>query len=87
VKPVAAVAALLLLVASCGASEPEGQVHDECEPYADAFGDRLLQIECTDEAFRKSCADRGGKVSIIRRDRNVVPQGHADYVDEVCPAS
>jgi hypothetical protein len=63
------------------------QAHDECKPYADAFGDNVFQIEYTDEAFQKSCADRGGKVSIIRRDRNVVPYGHADYVYEVCPSA
>ncbi|GGU49812.1 endo alpha-1,4 polygalactosaminidase [Lentzea flava] len=63
------------------------EAHDECRLYAEAFGDNFFQVEYTDEAFRKSCADRGGKVSIIRRDRNVVPYGHSDYVNEVCPAS
>ncbi len=52
-----------------------------------AFGDNHFQIEYTEEAFRKSCTDRGGKGSIIRRDRKVVPYGHSDYVYEVCPAS
>jgi hypothetical protein len=61
------------------------QANDECKPYADAFGDNVFQIEYTDEAFQESCTDRGGKVSIIRRDRNVVPYGHSDYVYEVCP--
>ncbi|MGW4212835.1 endo alpha-1,4 polygalactosaminidase [Lentzea sp. NPDC004789] len=63
------------------------QVHNECKPYADAFGDNVFQIEYTDEAFQKSCADHGGKGSIIRRDRNVVPYGHDDYVYEVCPSA
>jgi hypothetical protein len=61
------------------------QAHDECKPYADAFGDNVFQIEYTDEAFQSSCADRGGRVSVIRRDRNVVPYGHPDYVYEACP--
>ncbi|MEV6242520.1 endo alpha-1,4 polygalactosaminidase [Lentzea sp. NPDC051838] len=63
------------------------QANDECKAYSDAFGDNVFQIEYTDEAFQKSCSDRGGKTSIIRRDRNVVPYGHSDYVYEVCPAS
>ncbi|SEQ30883.1 Glycoside-hydrolase family GH114 [Lentzea xinjiangensis] len=61
------------------------QANDECAPYADAFGDKYFQIEYTDEAFRKSCTDRGGRVSVIRRDRAVVPYGHPDYVYEACP--
>lgn len=61
------------------------QANDECKPYTEAFGDNFIQIEYTEEAFRKSCADRGGRVSIIRRDRTVVPYGHEDYVYEVCP--
>jgi hypothetical protein len=62
------------------------QANDECKPYSEAFGDNVFQIEYTDEAFQKSCTDRGGR-SIIRRDRNVVPYGHSDYVYEVCPTA
>ncbi|SDH23087.1 Glycoside-hydrolase family GH114 [Lentzea fradiae] len=60
------------------------QANDECGRYAEAFGDRVYEIEYTDEAFRKSCSDRGGRGSVIRRDRNVVPYGHPDYVYESC---
>jgi hypothetical protein len=63
------------------------QVNDECGPYKQAFGDNVFQIEYTDEAFQKSCADRGGKTSIIRRDRAVVPYGHPDYIYEACMRS
>jgi hypothetical protein len=63
------------------------QARDECGSYAEAFGNDFFQIEYTDEGFKKSCADRGGRVSVIRRDRNVVPYGHEDYVYEVCPPS
>lgn len=61
------------------------QARDECNAYADAFGNDFFQIEYTEEGFRKSCTDRGGRVSVIRRDRNLVPYGHEDYVYEVCP--
>jgi hypothetical protein len=61
------------------------QTRGECKSYADAFGNNFFQIEYTEEGFRKSCADRGGRVSVIRRDRNLVPYGHEDYVYEVCP--
>ena len=61
------------------------QALGECGAYAEAFGNAFFQIEYTDEGFKKSCTDRGGRVSIIRRDRNVVPYGHDDYVYEVCP--
>jgi hypothetical protein len=63
----------------------ECQVHGECGRYAEAFGDNFIQIEYTDDGFRKACTDRGGRVSVIRRDRDVVPYGHGDYVYEVCP--
>ncbi|USX49758.1 endo alpha-1,4 polygalactosaminidase [Lentzea sp. HUAS12] len=63
------------------------QAQGKCGSYAEAFGDDFFQIEYTDEGFRKSCADRGGRVSVIRRDRNIVPYGHEDYVYEVCPPS
>ncbi|WP_394614350.1 endo alpha-1,4 polygalactosaminidase [Lentzea sp. JNUCC 0626] len=60
------------------------QARNECGTFANAFGRDFFQIEYTEAGFNKSCADRAGKVSIIRRDRNVVPYGHEDYVYEVC---
>ncbi|HUQ58114.1 endo alpha-1,4 polygalactosaminidase [Lentzea sp.] len=63
------------------------QANGECGPYAEAFGEKVFEIEYTDEAFQKSCSDRAGRGSVIRRDRNVVPYGHPDYVYEACPSS
>ncbi|GLY47857.1 endo alpha-1,4 polygalactosaminidase [Lentzea sp. NBRC 102530] len=60
------------------------QARNECGTFANAFGNDFFQIEYTEAGFNKSCADRAGKVSIIRRDRNIVPYGHEDYVYEVC---
>ncbi len=61
------------------------QVYDECGLYADQYGPHVLQIEYTDTpraAFLNACA-RGG--SVVLRDRDLVPQGHAAYHFEACP--
>ncbi|MEC4018918.1 endo alpha-1,4 polygalactosaminidase [Streptomyces sp. H27-D2] len=66
----------------------ECAVYDECEGYADAYGAHVIEIEYSDQdrsAFTESCAERGDTVSVIRRDRDVVPRGDAGYHDEQCP--
>ncbi|MFD5830103.1 endo alpha-1,4 polygalactosaminidase [Lentzea sp. NPDC060358] len=63
------------------------QANGECGPYAEAFSEKVFEIEYSDEAFQKSCSDRGGKRSVILRDRNLVSYGHPDYVYEACPSA
>ncbi|GAA1665995.1 endo alpha-1,4 polygalactosaminidase [Fodinicola feengrottensis] len=62
--------------------------YDECGDYAAAYGNNYIEIEYTDESakkFKAACTDHGATVSIIRRDRNVVPKGDPAYHYELCP--
>ncbi|MFJ2774575.1 endo alpha-1,4 polygalactosaminidase [Streptomyces sp. NPDC087300] len=58
--------------------------YDECGAYTKAFGDRLLVIEYTERGLKKACDGWGDKVSIVRRDLDVVPAGDEGYVRETC---
>ena len=54
--------------------------YDECGAYAEAFDDRVVDIEYTDSGMRKALARWGDRLSIVRRDRNVSTPGSAEYV-------
>ncbi|WP_053709315.1 endo alpha-1,4 polygalactosaminidase [Streptomyces sp. NRRL B-3648] len=57
--------------------------YDECEVYAKAFDDRVLDVEYTDGGLRAARARWGGRLSIVRRDRDVSVPGSAGYVRRV----
>jgi hypothetical protein len=62
--------------------------YGECGEYAAAYGNNYIEIEYTDQSaakFRAACVDHGARVSIIRRDRDVVPKGDSAYRYELCP--
>jgi hypothetical protein len=61
--------------------------YDECATYTAVYGGAVLEVEYTDDAFRRACADRGGVVSVQHRDLAVRPAGEPGYVAEWCPAS
>ena len=65
----------------------ECAVYDECGEYTAAYGDRVYEIEYTDngsDAYRAACADHGARVSVILRDRDVTPAGDEAYHYEYC---
>jgi glycosyl hydrolase family 114 len=65
----------------------ECQVYNECNYYLKTYGDEVFEIEYTDNgraAYKKACAKRGAEISIILRDRNVVPRGAKAYVYKAC---
>ncbi len=65
----------------------ECAVYDECGVYLDRYGDQVYEIEYTDNgtaAYRKACAGHGKRISVILRDRDVVPAGAAGYRYEAC---
>lgn len=65
----------------------ECQVFDECDAYLDAYGTAVIEIEYADQprrAFTEACALRGDRVSVLLRDRDVVPAGSEGYVSEHC---
>lgn len=65
----------------------ECQVYDECGEYLDVYGDQVYEIEYTDngrDAFATACRDHGDRISVILRDREVVPAGDPDHVYRAC---
>ena len=65
----------------------ECQRYSECGAYTDVYGDHVIEIEYTDYARRfytAACTARGASVSVILRDRNVVPSGRPAYRYEAC---
>jgi hypothetical protein len=65
----------------------ECEVFRECGAYTRAYGRRVIEIEYTDNglsAYRRACAARSGDISIMLRDRDVVPRGAAGYVYRTC---
>lgn len=58
----------------------------ECDRYLAMYGDRVIEIEYTDGsgAFDAACRARGGRISILLRDRDVVPRGEPGYVSRNC---
>ncbi|MEU6549478.1 endo alpha-1,4 polygalactosaminidase [Streptomyces sp. NPDC046915] len=57
--------------------------YDECGTYAKAYDDRVLVIEYSDSGLRKAVAEFGGRLSIVRRDREVSTPGSDGYVRKV----
>ncbi|CAN5565558.1 hypothetical protein BH23ACT6_BH23ACT6_19830 [soil metagenome] len=57
---------------------------DECGAYAEAYDDRVIDIEYTDEGFEAACDGFGPRLSIVRRDLDVVPPEDEDYVFDQC---
>ena len=65
----------------------ECQRYHECNGYRRAYGNNMVEIEYTDYArrvFEAACNARGSVISILRRDRKVVPVGHRGYRYETC---
>ena len=65
----------------------ECQVYDECDAYTDAYDDRVVEIEYTDNprsAYEDACRQRGDRIAVVLRDRDVVPRGRPGYTYEAC---
>ncbi len=65
----------------------ECEVYRECGAYTKTYGRRVIEIEYTDNglsAYRRACAARSGSISIMLRDRDVVPRGAEGYVHRTC---
>jgi hypothetical protein len=69
----------------------ECQAYDECGAYTAAYGHEVIEIEYTDNGgranFARACRARGARISIILRDRGVVPAGQPGFVEQRCPAT
>lgn len=65
----------------------ECQVYDECDAYTALHGRHVVEVEYTDNgraAFREACTARGRTISVVLRDRDVVPRGQRGYVSRNC---
>lgn len=65
----------------------ECQNYSECDDYTDVYGDDVLEVEYTDNprtAFTSACAAQGRRISVVLRDRDVVPRGDEGHHDEWC---
>jgi len=60
------------------------QLYDECDVYTDAYGDRVIEVEYTDDAFQAACDARGDRISVQRRDLDVSVPGSAGYTSRFC---
>jgi hypothetical protein len=65
----------------------ECQVYTECDAYTGPYGKHVIEIEYTDNprrAYTTACAKQGKSISVILRDRDVVPSGKAAYHYKYC---
>ncbi|GIF22283.1 hypothetical protein BJ973_002607 [Actinoplanes tereljensis] len=65
----------------------ECAVYDECDAYRKIYGEQVYEIEYTDngiDAYRQACRADGDRISIILRDRDVVPVATPGYHYEFC---
>ncbi|MFD8331480.1 endo alpha-1,4 polygalactosaminidase [Streptomyces solisilvae] len=56
---------------------------NECSQYLSAFGDHAIFIEYTAAGMANACR-YGDRVSVVQRDRDVVPEGHGGYLRKTC---
>ncbi|MGW2562272.1 endo alpha-1,4 polygalactosaminidase [Streptomyces sp. NPDC001514] len=58
--------------------------YDECEDYVAAFGDHVIVIEYTAEGMDRACEGWGDRLSVVRRDLDLLPAGDPDHHLEHC---
>jgi hypothetical protein len=58
--------------------------YNECGDYTDAFSNHVIVIEYTAKGLRKACSGWGDRLSVVRRDPDVVPRGTKGYVRQTC---
>ncbi|MFI7586554.1 endo alpha-1,4 polygalactosaminidase [Spongisporangium articulatum] len=65
----------------------ECQVYAECDDYTRVYGAHVIEVEYTDTAahfYSDACRARGATISVILRDRDVVPAGRKAYRYKAC---
>ncbi|MGW6599553.1 endo alpha-1,4 polygalactosaminidase [Streptomyces sp. NPDC055036] len=58
--------------------------YEECDAYAAAYDDKVLVIEYRRADFTVACREWGGRLSVVLRDRDVVPAGEPGHVNARC---
>lgn len=82
---------MLALRASTGfdfAVVEECQAFGECGRFTSVYGRHVVEIEYTDNGgwagFRRACSARGRTISIVLRDRDLLPRGRTGYRFATC---
>ncbi|POX47178.1 endo alpha-1,4 polygalactosaminidase [Streptomyces sp. Ru72] len=57
---------------------------NECDRFAEAFDNNVLVVEYTAKGLSKACSGWSSTLSIVRRDRDVVPKGARGYLRQTC---
>ena len=60
------------------------QVYNECSAYTNTYGDEVFDIEYGAASYQAACKVYGDRISIIRRDLNLVARGKPGYVYRAC---
>lgn len=58
--------------------------YDECGQYATTYHDRVLDVEYTGKGFAAACHRWGKRLSVVRRDLDVLPRGEEGHVSKRC---
>ncbi|MFD5028612.1 endo alpha-1,4 polygalactosaminidase [Streptomyces sp. NPDC058373] len=58
--------------------------YEECGVYDEAFDGRVLVVEYTRAGLDRACEAADGRLSVVLRDRDVVPEGEEGYVRDAC---
>ncbi|MFG2294364.1 endo alpha-1,4 polygalactosaminidase [Streptomyces sp. NPDC048603] len=58
--------------------------YDECEVYAEAFENRVFDVEYEAAGLAAACRAYGGTLSIVLRDKDVRPAGEAGHRRRTC---
>jgi hypothetical protein len=67
----------------------ECQAYSECGSYTRVYGRRVIEIEYPDNGgrpgFAAACRARGSRISIVYRDRDVLPARKPGHIERHCP--
>ncbi|KLI97954.1 endo alpha-1,4 polygalactosaminidase [Streptomyces albidoflavus] len=58
--------------------------YEECGVYDQAFDGRVLVVEYTEKGLERACAAADGRLSVVLRDRDVLPEDEEGYVRGAC---
>ncbi|MEU6973916.1 endo alpha-1,4 polygalactosaminidase [Kitasatospora aureofaciens] len=58
--------------------------YGECSLYTDAFGDSVFDVEYDEQGLRAACTTSGARISIVRRDLDVVAPSNPGYLRQTC---
>ncbi|MFF3849263.1 endo alpha-1,4 polygalactosaminidase [Streptomyces sp. NPDC002328] len=62
-------------------------MYDECGDYIAAFGRHVVDVEYDGRGLTKACEGWGDSISVVLRDRDVLPAGKPGHVRKTCDRS